>query len=168
MNANEGTIDRVLRAVAGVTVLLGAFAIGSGSVTFVLFLVVGVILLVTAAVGFCPLYRMLGISTRPAAKQRIRRGRMVLVTQLADAAAAQIRTGVPMRCWEARSQVSDYLDGELGAEGARLLESHLAGCRTCPPLYASLVATRTAISAEPDPDSVVPPELAARIAGLLD
>lgn len=104
----------------------------------------------------------------PAAKQRIRRGRMVLVTQLADAAAAPIRTGVPMRCWEARSQVSDYLDGELGVEGARVLESHLAGCRTCPPLYASLVATRTAISAEPDPDSVVPPELAARIATLLD
>ncbi len=104
----------------------------------------------------------------PAAKQRIRRGRMMLVTQLADAAAAPIRTGVPMRCWEARSQVSDYLDGDLDEAGARALESHLAGCRTCPPLYASLVATRTAISTEPDPDSVVPPELAERIARLLD
>jgi RNA polymerase sigma-70 factor (ECF subfamily) len=103
-----------------------------------------------------------------AAKQRIRRARMMLVTELAQAAAAPIRTGVPMRCWEARSQVSDYLDGDLDPAGARALEAHLAGCRTCPPLYASLVGTRTAIAAEPDPDSVVPAELAARIAALLD
>jgi hypothetical protein len=68
MKSNEATIDRIIRAVVGVAVLLGAFAIGSGSVAFVLLLVVGAILLVTAAVGFCPLYRMLGISTRPAAK----------------------------------------------------------------------------------------------------
>lgn len=102
-----------------------------------------------------------------AAKQRIRRGRMMLVTALADAAAAPIRTGVPMRCWEARAQVSDYLDGELGAGDARALEAHLSGCQTCPPLYASLVATRSAIAARPDPDSVVPPELAQRIQSLL-
>lgn len=68
MKSNEGTIDRIIRAVVGVAALVGAFAIGSGSVAFVLLLVVGAILLVTAAVGFCPLYRMLGISTRPAAK----------------------------------------------------------------------------------------------------
>ena len=68
MKSNEGTIDRIIRAVVGVAALLGAFAIGSGSVAFVLLLVVGAILLVTAAIGFCPLYRMLGISTRPAAK----------------------------------------------------------------------------------------------------
>jgi hypothetical protein len=68
MKSNEGPIDRIIRAVVGVAVLLGAFAIGSGSVAFVLLLVVGAILLATAAVGFCPLYRMLGISTRPAAK----------------------------------------------------------------------------------------------------
>ena len=68
MKANEGTIDRIIRAVVGVAALVGAFAIGSGSVAFVLLLVVGAILLVTAAVGFRPLYRMLGISTRPAAK----------------------------------------------------------------------------------------------------
>lgn len=104
----------------------------------------------------------------PAAKQRIRRGRMILVSQLATAAAAPIRTGVPMRCWEARSQVSDYLDGELSDAGARTLEAHLAGCRTCPPLYSALVGTRAAIGSQPDPDTVVPPELAARIAAVLD
>lgn len=111
--------------------------------------------------------REMGIGI-PAAKQRIRRGRMILVTQLARAAEQPIRTGVPMRCWQARAQVSDYLDGELGPEGSALLEAHLAGCGTCPPLYSALVGTRAAIAREPDPDSVVPPELAARIASILD
>jgi hypothetical protein len=68
MKANEGTIDRIIRAVVGVAALLGAFAMGTGSVAFVLLLVVGAVLLVTAAVGFCPLYRVFGINTRPAAK----------------------------------------------------------------------------------------------------
>jgi hypothetical protein len=68
MKTNEGTIDRIIRAVVGVAALLGAFAIGSGSVAFVLLLVVGAILLVTAAVGFCPLYRVFGINTCPVAK----------------------------------------------------------------------------------------------------
>jgi hypothetical protein len=68
MKTNEGTVDRIIRAVVGVAALLGAFAIGSGSIAFVLLLVVGAILLVTAAVGFCPLYRVFGINTCPVAK----------------------------------------------------------------------------------------------------
>jgi hypothetical protein len=68
MKTNEGTVDRIIRAVVGVAALLGAFAMGSGSVAFVLLLVVGAILLVTAAVGFCPLYRVFGINTCPVAK----------------------------------------------------------------------------------------------------
>ncbi len=101
----------------------------------------------------------------PATKQRIRRGRMVLVSQLAHSAGAPARRVLPLRCWEARSRVSDYLDGDLDAASARALESHLAGCGTCPPLYSALVGTREALvdAAKPDPDSVVPAELAARI-----
>jgi hypothetical protein len=68
MKTNEGTVDRIIRAVVGVAALLGAFAMGSGSVAFILLLVVGAILLVTAAVGFCPLYRVFGINTCPVAK----------------------------------------------------------------------------------------------------
>lgn len=104
-----------------------------------------------------------------AAKQRLRRGRMMLVTALAQGARSRQR-GVPMRCWEARSQVSDYLDGVLDTAPAHALEAHLAGCPTCPPLYASLVATRDALardSGEQDPDSVVPAHLADRIDALL-
>jgi RNA polymerase sigma-70 factor (ECF subfamily) len=105
----------------------------------------------------------------PAAKQRLRRGRMMLVTALAQGRPGP-QEGVPMRCWEARSQVSDYLDGALAAGSAHALEAHLAGCSTCPPLYASLVATRDALARDPaaqDPDTVIPDHLAERIEALL-
>lgn len=103
------------------------------------------------------------------AKQRIRRGRMMMVTQLAQPSPPPIRTGVPMRCWQARARVSDYLDGELDVAGSAALQAHLAGCTTCPPLYAALVGARRAVAAagSPDPDSVVPEALARRIGALL-
>ncbi|MEI2810996.1 MAG: sigma-70 family RNA polymerase sigma factor [Nocardioides sp.] len=101
----------------------------------------------------------------PAAKQRIRRGRALLVTALdggPDRRAAL--QGVPMKCWEARRQIDDYLGEELASEQRRLLENHLASCPTCPALYAGIVGVRVALGNLRDPDSVVPPALADRIA----
>jgi len=105
----------------------------------------------------------------PAAKQRLRRGRMMLVSALAAGARRRAGLdGVPLACWDARRHVSDYLDGALDPELARRLERHLAGCPTCPPLYASLVGVvgalgRTTASGPRDPDSVVPGSLARTI-----
>ena len=105
----------------------------------------------------------------PAAKQRLRRGRMMLVSALADddprraASLAQ-----PMRCWRARGRISAYLDDELPAAGRRAVEEHLAGCPTCPPLYASLVGLQHTLGDLRDPDKVVPDEIAARIAASLE
>ncbi len=103
----------------------------------------------------------------PAAKQRLRRGRMMLVSALASSAERQIATrGVPMRCWDARRQVSDYLDGVLEAGTAAQVEAHLADCPTCPPLYVSLVGATDALARTAhlrDPDSVVQPEVVERI-----
>ncbi len=103
----------------------------------------------------------------PAAKQRLRRGRMMLVSALASGHERRIATvGVPLRCWDARRQVSAYIDGELGTDVARALERHLSACPTCPPLYASLVSTTGALARLgplQDPDSVVPERVAARI-----
>ncbi|MBL9046751.1 MAG: DUF2892 domain-containing protein [Tabrizicola sp.] len=64
MTRNEGNADRVLRALVGVLALLGAFAFGwfSGWMVWAA-AAVGVIMLVTAATGFCPLYRLVGINT---------------------------------------------------------------------------------------------------------
>lgn len=101
-----------------------------------------------------------------AAKQRLRRGRMLLVTRLAEGTERrEALAGVPLTCWHAREQVSEYLDGAVDPETAALLERHLATCPTCPPLYAALVGVRAELGKRRDPDTVVPPGLARRLAG---
>jgi RNA polymerase sigma-70 factor (ECF subfamily) len=99
----------------------------------------------------------------PAAKQRLRRGRALLVSLLAADNGHRILNGVPMRCWEARSLVGDYLDDELGQRERSLLEGHLASCPTCPGLYASIVGVSAAVGRLRDPDSVVPAAIADRL-----
>lgn len=100
-----------------------------------------------------------------AAKQRLRRGRMMLVSQLAAGPdGPKSRPGVPLRCWEARRHISDYLDDDLAPTSRRRVELHLHGCPTCPPLYAALVGTTSALkSTSRDPDTVIPTALADRL-----
>jgi Protein of unknown function (DUF2892) len=64
MTRNVGSVDRALRALIGILALLGAFVLGwfSGWMLWAA-VVVGVIMLGTAAVGTCPLYRLLGMNT---------------------------------------------------------------------------------------------------------
>jgi len=66
MNKNVGSADRVIRILAAVVVavllLTGAI---SGTLGLVLG-IVGAVLLVTAFVSVCPLYMLLGISTKKA------------------------------------------------------------------------------------------------------
>jgi RNA polymerase sigma-70 factor (ECF subfamily) len=99
-----------------------------------------------------------------AAKQRIRRGRMMLVDELAAHADrhAELK-GVPMRCWAVREKVTDYLDDELSPLERTTLERHLGWCPTCPPLFAGLVGARDGLGRLRDPDSVITPELATRL-----
>ena len=60
MKTNEGTVDRALRIVAGL-VLIGLAATGKVSVWGY----IGIVPLLTGAVGLCPLYTVLGINTCP-------------------------------------------------------------------------------------------------------
>lgn len=100
----------------------------------------------------------------PAAKQRLRRGRMMLVSALAeDDARRQASLAQPMRCWRARRHVSAYLDGELDDATRSSVEQHLESCPTCPPLYASLVGVRATLGGLRDPDTVVEDRIAGRI-----
>lgn len=60
MKKNAGTIDRALRVGAGL-LLIGLAA----SETIGLWGYIGVVPLVTGAIGMCPLYSVLGINTCP-------------------------------------------------------------------------------------------------------
>ena len=62
MKTNEGTIDRVARVILGLA-LLSLTVVGPRT----LWGLVGLAPLATGLVGFCPLYRLLGISTCPVA-----------------------------------------------------------------------------------------------------
>jgi hypothetical protein len=62
MTANASVVDRVLRGVLGLA--LGAYFLATQHPAWAL---LGVILLATGAVGFCPFYRLLGWSTQAAA-----------------------------------------------------------------------------------------------------
>lgn len=65
MQRNEGNVDRIIRVVVAVVAFAVAALVGFGSVLGIVLAVVGVVMLVTAAVGFCPLYRVFGLSTCP-------------------------------------------------------------------------------------------------------
>ena len=100
----------------------------------------------------------------PAAKQRLRRGRMMLVSALASSdGRREASLAQPMRCWQARRHVSSYLDGELDEATKSMVEDHLAGCPTCPPLYTSLVGIRATMGELRDADAVVEDGIARRI-----
>lgn len=60
---NVGTIDRVVRVVAGL-VLVGLAATG----TLGVWAWIGVVLLLTGLIGFCPAYKIAGFNTCSALK----------------------------------------------------------------------------------------------------
>ncbi len=57
MTKNEGVVDRSVRFV------LGVFLLTLGAVTGSPWGLIGLIPIVTAGVGFCPLYKLVGVST---------------------------------------------------------------------------------------------------------
>lgn len=64
MNKNMGTIDRIIRTVVAMIIVL-LYLTGQISGTALIILgVIGVIFFLTSTVGYCPLYQVLNISTR--------------------------------------------------------------------------------------------------------
>ncbi len=63
MKHNLGSIDRVLRTLLGLGAIAAAIAVGVGTAFGIVLLVVAVVLLGTALVGFCPIYALLGIDS---------------------------------------------------------------------------------------------------------
>lgn len=66
---NENNLDRIIRLVLAVVFFGVALTAGENTVLLIGGLVLGLVMMVTAVWGFCPLYRLFGISTyRPSAK----------------------------------------------------------------------------------------------------
>jgi Protein of unknown function (DUF2892) len=65
MNINEGTVDRVVRVIAGILILSLTFYL-QGNLRWLGF--IGFIPLLTGVIGTCPLYSMLGMNTCDAKK----------------------------------------------------------------------------------------------------
>jgi len=63
MKANVGGIDKILRIVAGLALVVWAAAMGGPVWAWI-----GVVPLATGLFGFCPIYPLLGISTCPMKK----------------------------------------------------------------------------------------------------
>ena len=63
MQTNVGNIDRIVRAVIGLALIALTWAGTIGAWGWI-----GVVPLLTAALGFCPVYTMLGFSTYPMKK----------------------------------------------------------------------------------------------------
>lgn len=64
MKKNMGTVDKVIRILVAVVVLVLYFTyVISGTLAVILLILAG-ILVVTSLVGLCPLYLPLGLSTR--------------------------------------------------------------------------------------------------------
>ena len=63
MQKNVGTIDRSIRGVAGIALLAVFFFGVLEGVAGIVALVAGIVMLGTAAIGWCPPYSLLGINT---------------------------------------------------------------------------------------------------------
>lgn len=60
MPRNEGTIDRILRVIAGLVLIALAFVGPQTPLGWI-----GIVPLVTGIIGFCPAYRLFGLRTCP-------------------------------------------------------------------------------------------------------
>jgi hypothetical protein len=61
MKTNMGKIDRIIRAVVGIALIVVGVVLGDW--VLILGVVLGAILLITSVIGFCPLYVPFKIST---------------------------------------------------------------------------------------------------------
>jgi hypothetical protein len=67
MTANIGSIDRIVRIILGIVLLAAPFLSGmalfTSTTATVISVILGVVMLATSSMRFCPLYRIFGIRT---------------------------------------------------------------------------------------------------------
>ena len=60
---NESTMDRVIRFVLGAVLVYAWYAVLVTGVLATVAVVIGVVLMLTGAIGWCPLYALFGMKT---------------------------------------------------------------------------------------------------------
>jgi hypothetical protein len=60
---NMGTIDRSLRVLVAAGAVAGSGVLGFSTAWGIVLLVVAAVMVATASIGYCPLYRLVGITT---------------------------------------------------------------------------------------------------------
>ena len=63
MERNVGTVDRVIRIILGLILLIGPMQMGYSCAVAYIVMLIGVILLITGIIGYCGLYNVIGINT---------------------------------------------------------------------------------------------------------
>ena len=64
---NESTMDRVIRFVLGAVLVYAWYAVLVTGVLAAVAVVIGVVLMLTGAIGWCPLYSLFGMKTHQSA-----------------------------------------------------------------------------------------------------
>ena len=64
LKKNEGSIDRILRVIVGVALLIWWY-VAPADAGYKPWLLIGIVPLLTGLLGTCPLYSILGVSTCP-------------------------------------------------------------------------------------------------------
>ena len=67
MTKNIGTVDRIVRVVLGIFLLaipfIGGLALFESDIATAIAVIAGIVMLATASMRFCPMYRIFGIKT---------------------------------------------------------------------------------------------------------
>lgn len=66
MKANESGVDRALRLVLGVVLLIASYmwlGVAEGTIVGIIAAIIGAVLVLTGLVGFCPAYKVCGMNT---------------------------------------------------------------------------------------------------------
>lgn len=66
MKTNMGALDRILRTIIAVILFILYFTKIVAGTLGIIFIVIALIFLVTSLLGYCPLYSIIGISTKKA------------------------------------------------------------------------------------------------------
>ena len=96
--SNVGTIDRIVRAIAGLALIIIPFLAAWPIVAVVASVAVGIVLVTTASISFCPIYAALGISSKvnqgfSGDGEALKSARRPLEADLVERAKARVSAG---------------------------------------------------------------------------